>query len=43
MTAPGPVRARPPAGPPPRGPERSVKRAGMLVEDGRLVDPPPAP
>ncbi|WP_327255016.1 hypothetical protein [Streptomyces sp. NBC_01244] len=22
---------------------RSVKRAGMLVEDGRLVDPPPAP
>ncbi|MCJ0871615.1 hypothetical protein [Streptomyces sp. AP-93] len=22
---------------------RRVKRAGMLVEDGRLVDPPPAP
>ncbi|WP_107417117.1 Lrp/AsnC family transcriptional regulator [Streptomyces sp. CB00455] len=22
---------------------RNVKRAGMLVEDGRLVDPPPAP
>lgn len=22
---------------------RTVKRAGMLVEDGRLVDPPPAP
>ncbi|MCX5404518.1 Lrp/AsnC family transcriptional regulator [Streptomyces sp. NBC_00335] len=22
---------------------RSIKRAGMLVEDGRLVDPPPAP